>query len=124
MKLIPVIFGFFSTPLFYAAGLGHVKQTIISGIVKSSDDSSPLEGATITVKGTKNVTGTMPDGAFSLLVSRNDTVMIASLNGFETLEIKITKESFYEIILKHAGSEPDAMIKRLFHKQSFDTVNR
>jgi aspartate 1-decarboxylase len=122
MKLISTILVFFSTSFFYAAGFGHVKETIISGRVINNDDSSPLEGATVVVKGTKNITGTMPDGAFSLLVSKNDTVLIVSLNGYETKQIKITNETFYEIVLSHAGGI--SIEKNSFHKQAIVTINR
>ena len=73
---------------------------VISGKVISADESSPLEGVTITVKGTKNITGTMPDGQFSMSVVVDDTITV-SLEGYETKEIRITKETYYEIALKH-----------------------
>jgi len=105
MKLITIILVLFGPPVFYAVGMGQVKQTIISGTVLNAADASPLEGATIIVKGTKNITGTMPDGAFSLLISQNDSVLIISMDGYETKEIKITKETFYEVVLKSAPNK-------------------
>jgi hypothetical protein len=117
MKLITIILVFFSPPFFYAVGMGQVKQTIISGTVLNAVDSSPLEGATVVVKGTKNITGTMPDGAFSLLISQNDTVLTVSRNGYETKEIKITKETFYEVTLKSAPNKLTTKISSI-SKQS------
>jgi hypothetical protein len=105
MKLITIILVFFSPPFFYAAGMGQAKQIIISGTVLNAVDASPLEGATVVVKGTKNITGTMPDGAFSLIISQNDTVFTVSRDGYETKEIKITKETFYEVTLKSAANK-------------------
>jgi hypothetical protein len=119
MKLITIILVFISPPFFYAVGMGQVKQTIISGTVLNAADSSPLEGATVIVKGTKNITGTMPDGAFSLLISQNDTVLTVSRSGYETKEIKITKETFYEVTLKSAPNKLTAKISSI-SKQSLE----
>jgi len=82
--------------------IAQKNQFVISGKVISADESSPLEGATIILKGTKNVTGTMPDGAFSLSATTDDTLVV-SLSGYETKEIKITNETYYEIALKHSN---------------------
>ena|ERR1700722_15991998 len=73
---------------------------IISGKVISEDDSFPLEGATVAVKGTQSITGTMPDGVFTLSAATDDT-LIVSLSGYETRKIKITKDTYYEVALKH-----------------------
>ena len=105
-------------------GLAQNKETIISGRVTSAEDASPLEGATLLVKGTKNLTGTMPDGAFSLPVAPNDTVVIVSLMGYETKEIKVTKEPFYEIVLWPASSKNNQIKKDLFISSQLVTVNR
>lgn len=88
-------------------GSSKFPAVLISGKVSCEDDSSPLEGAIISVKGTKNVTGTMPDGAFSLELSAADTILLVSLSGYETKEIKINKETYYEISLKRAGGQHD-----------------
>lgn len=83
--------------------MAQKNQFVINGKVISADESSPLEGATIILKGTKNATGTMPDGAFSLSAANNDTLVV-SLQGYETKEVKVTNETYYEIALKHANS--------------------
>ena len=82
--------------------LSQKTPLVISGKVISEDESYPLEGATIAVKGSKNITGTMPDGAFTLSVAPDDTLVI-SLSGYETRKIKITKDTYYEVALKHAN---------------------
>jgi hypothetical protein len=83
--------------------MAQKNQFVINGKVIRADESSPLEGATIVLKGTKSATGTMPDGAFSLSAATDDTLVV-SLDGYETKEIKVTNETYYEIALKHSNS--------------------
>ncbi len=82
--------------------LSQKTPLVISGKVISDDESYPLEGATIAVKGTQSITGTMPDGAFTLSAAPDDTLII-SLSGYETRKIKITKDTYYEVALKHSN---------------------
>lgn len=89
----------------FATSYGQVKETIISGKVICGDDLSPLEGVTILVKGTKNITGTMIDGDFTLSVTKKDSILIASLNDYETKEVRITNDTYYEITLKHEARQ-------------------
>jgi hypothetical protein len=82
------------------AVMSQEKTRIISGTVITFEESSPLEGVTILVKEKKDITGTMPDGTFSLPVSEQDTVIVASLPGYEPQDVKITNQGFYNIVLK------------------------
>jgi carboxypeptidase-like protein len=87
------------------------KNIVISGTVITAEGSLPLEGATIAEKGTKNITGTMPDGQFALSVSPEDTIVVR-FDGYETKEIKITNETYYQITLKHL-SEPEKLKSKI-----------
>jgi hypothetical protein len=76
------------------------KNIIINGKVISFEESFPLEGVGIVVKGSKNVTGTQSDGSFTLSISPEDKILVISHDGYETQEIKITGSRDYEIVLK------------------------
>ena len=92
------------TALLYCQHLNaQKKHIVISGTVTSAEESLPLEGAIVVEKGTKNITGTMPDGQFSLSVMPEDTIIVR-FDGYETKEIKITGETYYPITLKHSGN--------------------
>jgi|HubBroStandDraft_6_1064221.scaffolds.fasta_scaffold2794856_1 hypothetical protein len=93
----------------YAAA--QKKNVVISGTVISAEESLPLEGVIIVEKGTKNITGTMPDGQFALSVAQEDTIVVR-FEGYETKEIKITNETYYQVSLKHAANpeKPKAKI--------------
>ena len=86
------------------------KHIVISGTVTSAEESWPLEGAVVVEKGTKNITGTMPDGQFSLSVESEDTIIVR-FDGYETKKIKITSETYYQIILKRGTNTEKPEIK-------------
>ena len=74
---------------------------VINGKVTSFEESLPLEGASITVKGSSNATGTQADGTFTLSLNPGDTILVISLAGYEPQEIKIAaKNKQYDIVLR------------------------
>jgi hypothetical protein len=97
--------------LFSEYATAQKKNIIISGTIISAEESLPLEGVTIAEKGTKNITGTMPDGQFALSVAPEDTIIVR-FQGYETKEIKITNETYYQITLKHV-SDPEKLMAKI-----------
>jgi hypothetical protein len=96
--------------LFGEHAAAQKKHIVISGTVITAEGSLPLEGAVIKEKGTNNITGTMPDGQFALSVSPEDTIVVR-FDGYETQEIKITNETYYQITLKHVVSSEKSDMK-------------
>ncbi len=60
----------FSTPLLFS-------QRIITGVVTSSEDNSPLIGASVAVKGTSRGVLTSIDGNYSISASENETLVFS-----------------------------------------------
>jgi len=65
-------------------------QKTVTGTVLSSEDNSPLPGASVIEKGTANGTATDFDGKFSLNVSSDTSVLEFSFVGFLTQDVPIT----------------------------------
>lgn len=82
----------------------QTKAINISGKIISFEESFPIEGVSIVVKGTKNATGTQADGTFSLSVLPTDKILVISLSGYETQEVKITGSRQYDIVLRRKNS--------------------
>ena len=61
----------------------------ITGKITDSKDGSPVVGATVQPKGTKNGTSTGADGSFSLTVGANVTTLVVTSVGFDRQEISI-----------------------------------
>lgn len=71
----------------------------ISGTVTSYDESSPLEGVRVLVKGSNKASGTQPDGAYYIEVGDSDSVLVFAYNGYQQQEIKLSGNSEYNIAL-------------------------
>ena len=63
--------------------IAQSKTISINGKVTSFEESLPLEGVSVLVKGTSTSTGTQADGTFSLSVSPGQTILQLSLTGYE-----------------------------------------
>jgi outer membrane receptor protein involved in Fe transport len=71
-----------------AVSLGLKAQTV-SGTIKSSNDDSPLVGASVLEKGTQNGTLTDIDGNFSLKIAKFPTIIVISFVGYEAKEMEV-----------------------------------
>ncbi len=73
---------------------------VIRGRIISSDDHSPIPGATIVIKGTTNGTITDSNGNFELTVpGKSDAPLIASYIGMTTQEVRISNDSLLSVSL-------------------------
>ncbi len=77
---------------------------LISGKVISFEESLPIKGATVAIKGTNKLTVTGPGGAFKISASPEDKSLIISHPEYETAEVNITGKTNYQIVLKAANS--------------------
>jgi hypothetical protein len=85
----------------FAAAAQSKPGFVINGKVTSFEESLPLEGASVVVKGSTNITGTQADGSFSLLLNPGDSLLLVSLAGYEPKEIKASAVSRqYDIVLR------------------------
>lgn len=74
---------------------------LVQGRVVSFSESFPLEGVRVQVKGTTVISGTQPDGIFFVEVQPSDTVLVFSLAGYQTEEVKLVpKKQDYDILLR------------------------
>ena len=90
----------FATAMVY----GQAKTVTIHGKVISFEESLPLEGVSIHVKGTTFYTGTQADGTFSLDVKSDGKLLVLELNEYETAEVALDGKSEYDIVLKRADT--------------------
>lgn len=71
------------------AGIAMAQTRTITGEVYSAADSSPLLGATVSVKGATANAVTDIDGKFSITIPQNSKTLIVSYIGMETKEVTI-----------------------------------
>ena len=75
----------------------------IRGKVISFEESFPLKGVLISVKGSTASTSTLADGSFQLTVAPNDKILVISHPEYEEKEVAINAQTVYQIVLKRAG---------------------
>jgi len=95
------------------------QQRIITGVV--SDESGPLPGVTIVVKGTTNGTETDFDGRYSISANKGD-VLVFSFVGMKTLEEKVKESSVINIIMKSDNLLEEVVITKglgIFKRKRF-----
>ena len=82
--------------LFTQAAFSQTKS--ISGTV-SDDKGAPIQGATVTVKGTKIGASTSADGKFTLSVPSTATTLVISSVGFGTQEVALANQTSFAVAL-------------------------
>lgn len=101
MKYLLLVFLLKPLPFAYTNLHAQARGIVVSGKVVSCDDWSPLEGVTVQVKGTKNISGTLFDGAYAIEITRVDSILVFSYEGYLPQERKIVAgRNEYNIALK------------------------
>jgi len=92
---------YFFTLLFVGmVQIGYAQQgsRTISGLV-TSEDSAPLEGVAVSIKGTNNVSGSQADGIYYLSVRSKDSILVFSHADCQTQEIKLNSSNEYNVVM-------------------------
>lgn len=74
------------------------QEKTVSGVIRSGEDSEPLPGVTVLVKGTTNGTITDIDGNYKITVPE-EGVLVVSFVGFKTQEVPINGRSSIDVDL-------------------------
>ena len=82
---------------------------IVQGKVTSKTDGEALIGVSVKVKGSSQGTSTNQDGSFTLNVPENST-LIVSYVGFETMEVAVNNQSTINISLQPSTSKLDEVV--------------
>jgi TonB-linked SusC/RagA family outer membrane protein len=78
---------------------------LVSGTIKDAASLKALSGATITLKGTSTNTVSDADGAFSLNVPDNNSVLVVTYVGYATQEIIVGNRTSIEILLQSSAAD-------------------
>ena len=98
-------------------------QKSVSGKVYSSNDSEPLVGVTIMVKGKDVGTISSIDGSFSLNLSEEDNEIVASFVGFISQEVSVGNQSIISIYLEEDITElGEVVVTALGFKEERDKL--
>ncbi|HVS95220.1 MAG TPA: SusC/RagA family TonB-linked outer membrane protein [Puia sp.] len=93
--------------LFTQAAFSQTKT--VSGTV-SDDKGAPIQGATVTVKGTKNGTSTGADGRFSISVPSSASTLVISSVGFTSQEVNIANQTTFSVTMTASQSNLNEVV--------------
>ncbi len=93
---------FLSILLFMGTLVANAQTRQVTGTVTSAEDSQPIPGVSVSVKGTTLGTITNIDGIFDLKVPEDAATLVVSFVGMKTQAIELSSASDYTISL-----EPD-----------------
>jgi ferric enterobactin receptor len=85
------------------------QQRAVSGTVLSEEDNSPVQAATVLVKGKKTGTQTDLSGHFTINASPGDILVISGV-GFTSQEIKVGNSSTVQVNLKRGNDQLQEVI--------------
>ena len=83
----------------------RAQERTVTGAVTSSDDSSPLPGVSVVVKGTLVGTVTDGNGKYSIRVPNGNSTLVFSFVGMEELEVLVGSQSVINPSLKTLANE-------------------
>jgi iron complex outermembrane receptor protein len=85
--------------LLFLAATGFTQERVITGKVTSSNDGAPVQGVTVTGKGTRIATQTNAEGLFSISISPSVKTLVFSSVGFASQEIDIEGKTTVDVAL-------------------------
>jgi TonB-linked SusC/RagA family outer membrane protein len=107
MKKISLLLAFLG---FIGLQVVFAQTRDLSGVVTSSEDGSPIPGASVVVKGTTMGTVTDTDGKFTFKVPVSAKTLVVSFVGMVSAEVPITGSTNYAIKLKSENISVDEVV--------------
>lgn len=80
------------------ASLSYAQEVTVTGMVTSADDTLPLPGANVIIKGTSTGTNTDFDGKYSLKVQKGAILEFSSL-GFKSVSVTVGSQTTINVAL-------------------------
>lgn len=103
---------FLTMGIIVFSAMVSIAQTVprsITGTIRS-EDQQPLEGASITVKGSSKGTSSKKDGSFQLELSGSQRIIVISYAGFEAQELIVTEKDQYNVVLKKTTAQLEDIV--------------
>src|SRR5690349_8004119 len=100
------------------------QQKTVTGVVKDKDNSQPVIGVTVSVKGNINrITSTDTAGRFTILVPSNESVLKFSSVGYDYLEIIVGSKTFIDVSFAKDNKSMDDVVVIGYGTQKRNQIN-
>lgn len=93
MKIKRLLLVFMMLPMMLLSITAMAQDKVVTGKVTDSKDGTPVQGVSVTVKGTKLGVQTGSDGSFKIKVPSSATTFVVSSIGYASQEVAISDES-------------------------------
>ena len=103
-RILPIILAF-----ILAAPVVNAQSFAVKGSVTGVSDTDPLPGVSVVIKGTQRGTTTGADGAFQIEVPNQETVLVFSFVGYQSVEETV-------------GSRTDISVKLISESKSLEEM--
>jgi iron complex outermembrane receptor protein len=112
MKKLTFKFRMLLIPLLVCLGISASAQRTVTGAVISADDNLGIPGASIIVKGSNPLIGTVTDinGRFSISVPADLTTLVFSFTGMATQEIDVAGQTSVNVVMRSTAIGLDAVV--------------
>jgi TonB-linked SusC/RagA family outer membrane protein len=91
--------------ILFTCATSLAQERKVTGIVKSTEDNSPMPGVNVLVKGTPTGTITDINGSFSLVVPGNNAGLVFSFIGFNSQEVLVADKLTFSIMMAPASQQ-------------------
>src|SRR6188474_832199 len=85
--------------LLFLAATGFTQEKVITGKVTSSSDGTPVQGVTVTGKGTRIATQTNAEGVFSISIAPSVKTLVFSSVGYASKEMDVEGKTSVDVAL-------------------------
>ncbi len=103
-------FSFLIIILFSSPAILYAQTNqLITGMVTTSEDNSPLPGVTIMIKGTTNGTSTDLDGKYQIRANPQD-ILVFNYTGYILKEVAVGNQSIIDITLDSDQKQLDEIV--------------
>ncbi|MBE7176449.1 MAG: TonB-dependent receptor [Mucilaginibacter polytrichastri] len=96
-------------PLLLWGQLATAQQRSVSGIVKD-DQGQPVPGASVKIKGSNAGTATGANGSFSIQVNGANDVLVFTLIGYTTKEVRVGDQNSINVSLAAASTDLNEVV--------------
>ena len=102
---------------------GIAQQIKVSGVIQEAKNSTPLQGASVSVKNGKANAITNQDGKFEITVPNGNGALVVSFVGFQTQDIPVNGRTEINITLQPATTGLDEVVVIGYGTQKRATVS-
>ena len=89
---------------------GYAQNITVKGVVTSAADKEPMIGLTALIKGTTNGTVTDLDGNYTLNNVPKDAIVVFSMIGYKTQEIKVNGRTTINVVMQDDTQALDEVV--------------